>query len=653
MKRAFAAVLSEKRGTTARAWRVWCFVLLAVWPCLSASAELGKDWRQATATAPWYFRSGHTSVVFNNKIWVIGGVGGDNDVWSSLDGTFWRQATSHAPWGHRYDHASVVYNGKIWVIGGDDGDLGGARNDVWYSSDGAKWTSATLSARWSPRSGHTSVVFSGKIWVMGGYAGGVAKNDVWYSSDGSHWTSATLAAPWQGRSGHTSVVFNGKMWVIGGGYFDWDNGGSQVLNDAWCSSDGVHWTSATLSAPWIARSGHTSVVHNGKIWLLGGENVSTPTRTPIYNDTWYSSDGVHWTSATLSAPWPGRCRHSSVVYSQKMWVIGGEEGGMFDRKNDVWSSADGVNWTQATHPANWPGRAGHSAVTFSGRMWVLGGYTGETFDDPTNDVWWSLDGARWTSATLSAPWPVREGHTSVVHNGRMWVIGGATNYHPYSPRNDAWWSLDGVRWTSATVAMPWRPRGWHSSVVFAGKMWVIGGYSGFMHAENDVWCSSDGVRWSSATLSAPWSPRYGHTSVVHNGKMWVIGGYHPEIPTYLTNWLNDVWYSTDGIKWTSATLSAPWTGRYNHTSVAYDGRIWVMGGSPFSPVIMSDVWYSWDGAKWKCATLSAPWFPRFLHASVVFDNKIWVMGGLSIDFPSGDVWYSATGTAASTWRQYR
>ena len=92
-------------------------------------------------------------------------------------GSTWTQATSAAAWPARDAHTTVVFNNKMWVIGGYDGAY---RNDVWYSADGATWTQATSAAGWTKRTGHTSVVFDNKMWVIGGYDGAY-RNDVWYS----------------------------------------------------------------------------------------------------------------------------------------------------------------------------------------------------------------------------------------------------------------------------------------------------------------------------------------------------------------------------------------------------------------------------------------------------------------------------------------
>ena len=50
---------------------------------------------------------------------------------------------------------------------------------------------------------------------------------------------------------------------------------------------------------------------------------------------------LSWQQAITSAGWPGRSLHSSLVYNNKMWVIGGYDG---NDKNDVWDSTNGINW---------------------------------------------------------------------------------------------------------------------------------------------------------------------------------------------------------------------------------------------------------------------------------------------------------------------
>ena len=104
--------------------------------------------------------------------------------------------------------------------------------------------------------------------------------------------------------------------------------------------DGINWTQVTASAPFSPRYSHTSLVFNNEIWVIGGGY-------PAMSDVWYSPDGVNWTEATANAAFGARYEHSSVVFNNEMWVINGD--GPSGIVTDAWYSADGVNWTQATN----------------------------------------------------------------------------------------------------------------------------------------------------------------------------------------------------------------------------------------------------------------------------------------------------------------
>ncbi len=288
--------------------------------------------------------------------------------------------------------------------------------------------------------------------------------------------------------------------------------------------------------------------------------------------------GVDWVEATSGAQWSGRHLPVSLVYSQRLWVMGGEEPGY---KNDVWESTDGVNWSLCTSRAGWTVRIGQSAEVHAGKMWVIGGYDG----DLKNDVWYSTDGTNWTMATSGAQWPPRYLHDSVTHDGKLWVLGGTNGS---DSKNDVWYSTDGVNWTMATSGAQWSGRFDYAAAVHNGEMWVLGGMGPKYRYKNDVWHSTDGLNWIRATASASWPSRYRHTSVAYDGELWVMGGRRADTGPSL----NDVWYSPDGIDWTVATLEAQWKARLGHSSVVYANQMWVLGGVAFDGTYENDVWYS-------------------------------------------------------------
>ena len=61
----------------------------------------------------------------------------------------------------------------------------------------------------------------------------------------------------------------------------------------------------------------------------GAGKVTITDRTDLY--------GGGWQEATSSANWPARYAHTSLVYDNKMWVLGGYDGSNY--LNDVWNSS--------------------------------------------------------------------------------------------------------------------------------------------------------------------------------------------------------------------------------------------------------------------------------------------------------------------------
>jgi hypothetical protein len=282
-------------------------------------------------------------LVYNNKMWIIAGgalctlAGGvKSDVWSSSNGAAWTEATASAPFGERWGVGAVVFNNKMWVIGGLT--LNGFANDVWSSTNGATWTEVTAAAPFAGREFFGCVVYNNLIWVIGGdntegigpsSGTGCALSDIWNSPDGVNWTLVgQFPSP---RTGASCVVFNGAMWVIAGGnsYPDPNEPGySEVisLNDSWSSTDGVNWTEVTDDAGFSDRCYAAAQVFNNQIWLLGGTGSSyllCVAGAGVDDDVWVSSDGANWTETYPTLPFGERFGAESYVFNNSFWVVGG------------------------------------------------------------------------------------------------------------------------------------------------------------------------------------------------------------------------------------------------------------------------------------------------------------------------------------------
>ncbi|MCQ1539575.1 protein kinase [Methanocalculus taiwanensis] len=306
---------------------------------------------------------------------------------------------------------------------------------------------------------------------------------------------------------------------------------------------GSEWTEVTPAAEWSARAEHTTVSHDGYIWVLGGDDKSRR-----YNDVWRSADGITWTEVTPAAEWSARNEHTTVSHDGYLWMLGGYDNS--GRKNDVWRSADGITWTQVTRSAGWSPRYGHTTVSHGGYIWVLGGFA----DSSKNDVWRSADGVTWTEVTPAAGWSPRGDHTAVSYDGYIWVLGGTKGWDG-SRYNDIWKSTNGVTWTRVTPAAGWSARIGHTTVSHDGYLWMLGGDIGVSkNYINDVWRSADGTTWMEVTPSAIWSKRYDHTTVSHDGYIWVLGGEEEN-----DNYKNDVWRSphTTSLPVAASSSSSP------------------------------------------------------------------------------------------------
>jgi len=316
-------------------------------------------------------------------------------------------------------------------------------------------------------------------------------------------------------------------------------------NASGAESAAYRWTPVTLKAPFAGRDGAGAVVFKDRMWLLGGWNPGDRVHFPkvCNSEVWSSRDGLDWKLEVREAPWEGRHTAGYVIHDGKMWIVGGDAI-LRHYQNDVWSSADGVQWTRVTDRAPWCPRVLHHTLAHGNRIWVMGGQTLPQFVPSVpqvvihNDVWNSADGATWVLVAKSAAWSPRGMiGGSAVFQGRMWILGGGTYDTPSTPArrfyNDIWSSADGVAWTRHLEKAPWPPRQYHEVAVFDGKLWVLEGWDGRGN-RNDVWCSSDGVEWHEVP-GTPWAPRHAASVFVFQNALWMVAG---------NNMFPDVWKLT-------------------------------------------------------------------------------------------------------------
>ena len=306
--------------------------------------------------------------IVRNGIFMLSGVDTDgnefDDVWAAADGKIWAKV-ANADWPVRSNHQAVVYQGRMYVLGGYDGsDL---LNDMWSSADGKNWTpEANPAPAWDARIRFQAVSHNGRLYVLGGgtgSGGNTLENDVWSWAEGESWTEVTGAAAWPARRAHQAVSHNGRLYVMGGGSLN----SATARDDVWSSVDGANWSFEGLAA-WPDRILHQAVSHNGRIYVLGGTDG-----TNSRNDVWSWAEGESWRQeqANDANSWSERILFKSLSHDGLLYVIDGS-----GYKSDVWSSADGVSWTEVTGSADWVGRRALQAVVFPPNLELPG--TSET-----------------------------------------------------------------------------------------------------------------------------------------------------------------------------------------------------------------------------------------------------------------------------------
>lgn len=236
----------------------------------------------------------------------------------------WTLVTGSAAFAARDGAGALVFDGKMWLLGGwnpnDDVNFPETCNsEVWSSADGATWTEEVAEAPWEGRHTAGYAVFGGRMWIVGGDPiQGHYQPDAWSSADGVDWELETDALPWGDRVLFHTAVLGDTLYVMGGQtlpQFTTENEETILYNDVWASADGVAWTQLLADAPWEPRGMiGGSAVWNDRIWLLGGGTYDTPERPyrDYYNEVWSTAEGATWTQHA-DAPWDPRQYHDVAV----------------------------------------------------------------------------------------------------------------------------------------------------------------------------------------------------------------------------------------------------------------------------------------------------------------------------------------------------
>jgi hypothetical protein len=292
---------------------------------------------------------------------------------SDSTGRTWAQAVT-TNYTTRDSAPCVVFNNKIFVLGGYKSS--GPTSEVIYSSDGVTW--GAYVATWPPREKCSAVVHDSAIWIFGGARSSQVFSDVWKSdATGLIWTQVTPDASDVGSREfdfNSMVSYGNKLWVGGG-----DDGNDNDYKDVWSSANGIDWEQEKI----FIGAWASFYTFNGSLYFsdILGLNPTTVEVFSYNGSTWSVSTSEYQSSFFQSNP---------IAHDSKLWQLGAFTAPN-QTTNEVWSSTNGTGWTCVTRGASWARRDRAATASFLGKLWIMGGRikVEPGPDVKYKDVWYS------------------------------------------------------------------------------------------------------------------------------------------------------------------------------------------------------------------------------------------------------------------------
>lgn len=506
--------------------------------------------------------------------------------------------------------ATVATNGYLYVLGGYDGSIN--RDTSYYApinADGTVGTWNTTQVLPSARNGLTAVAVRGRMYIMGGTTGSYLATTHYATITASGtlgtWTAATSFT--DARTGQTSVTYGDYIYVIGGtngtrfssieyakvtdtGALATDADGAGPCTTAWCSTTSMN----------SARDSLTSVVYNGRVYVIGGSDGTSFLNTVEYSTIGSEGGLGSWTGTTGFTT--GRYGHTSVMNNGYLYVVGGEaSSGKVDTvqyaKINSSGSIDSWSATQSFTTA----RVYHGSVAYGGYLYVIGGDTGsiqsgvqyQTINNGGNGL--AANG----TFTNTDNWPNgRFGHASAAYNGYMYISSGRS-----------------IQETGCPI-----------SCVYTRNINAVIEKGTINTATGNI------ASWTTNT-SVPDGGRYLHQMFAVNGYMFIIGGENNAGAEQDTVYRTTIDASTGNLgAW--STLAVFPQSLSAHGGALVGNTIYITGGVNGSGTVLNNVYYatvdtSGNLSSWTAAT-SLPAARRH-HQTLINNNKLYVIGGMNTD----------------------
>jgi N-acetylneuraminic acid mutarotase len=419
---------------------------------------------------------------------------------------------------------------------------------------------------------------------------------------------------------HATTLHNGIIYVTGGRTSVEDDQGLNSVYYTSINEEGklVNWRPTTFLP--INVYGHTSVVYDSKLYIIGGNDNITVYHAPIHGDGSIGRWEVH-SSMFYDSDRGERMEHTTDVYKYRMYVTGGhysqpeievsidgeeiETGDEYNFGDVPAGEEETITFTIQNTGAKQLRVYGISLFTSYTTEFTLGNFLSavDPFSSMDVDVTFTPDDELPKDSNIKIensdpdenPYTfILRGNTGrqsaeVIENGKSKIPDGT----PYGTLDEV---LVGPDWKK-TVSFP-TDRSGHSGLISDdGIFYIVGGE----HYNGEEWESLNDVRYGSITPTGEvisWSFTHsltvggisGHTLLLTDDTLLVVGGIDDEDTVLRKVFYSSLYDDGSADTWKSfvSTLPEP---VYDHTSVSYNGFIYVIGGRNDCEVLNS-VYYS-------------------------------------------------------------
>lgn len=558
-------------------------------------------------------------------------------------------------------HGSAMWNGYLYVMGGCIAGLCTYTDRVQYtaiSSAGAledgSWSTTTTFSE-SARRWHNMHVYNGYLYIIGGRTWQpFFRNNVQYAQINANGTIGAWTVDTDnfssGRRNFASEIYGGYIYISGGMTSDVSSSDIDTVEYAAINSDGSigSWSTTTSLPTEVAW--HDMFAANGYLYSVGGAFYNDVMRATINSSTgaigsWSSAGAMPFQTSDITV-----LLHNGYVY-----LVGGCSGTNGACPGGGGSSSDYVTtvryatvnsngtiggWTTTSSYTS--GRYANDAFIYNGYLYMSGGLdntTATAFDDvqlaPINS-----DGSLGSfSYTEDLP-DTYVSHTTVAHNGYMYVAGGETSggttaIVSYQEINNG--GQGSPTTFSAGLSLGFgQNRKQHASVAYNGYLYVLGGCTGTSP------CSSvtPTIRYSAIsptgsmgafadTTTSLSGNRYNHYAFVLNGRMYVAGGVNSS-GTVLTS-IHYIDIQSNGninTSWTTDDTALPTTG-LGPGMALNDNVLYMLGGASSETTTRYAVINTSTGDVGSFSTSTALPQGRYMMWTVIYKDYIYAIGGNS------------------------